>query len=141
MQLTTWNPLAELDNLLSRRNMLGALVNGETDVDWKPAADISETDNEYLIKADLPEVKPEDVDLTIANGVITLSGERHLEKRQDDEKTHRIERFHGRFVRSFSLPDDVDTNDISATQKGGVLTVHLPKAPEAKPRSIKVGVK
>ena len=137
MNLMNWNPLSELDHFFSRR---GLPSNEEGASEWRPSADISETDDEYLIKADLPAVKKEDVSLTVHNGVITLSGERKYETRDKSEKAHRIEKFYGRFTRSFTLPDDVDADNIKAKQEDGVLVVHLPKSEEKKPRSLKIDV-
>ncbi len=140
MELVNWNPLSELDNLLSRRGLLKSF-NDDSCFDWRPAADISETDEAYLIKADLPEVKKEDVELTVQNGVITLSGERRQESKQDSEKAHRVEKFYGKFTRSFTLPENVDAQKIEATQANGVLTVHLPKTEQPQPKSIRIDVR
>ena len=137
MNLMNWNPLSELDHFFTRR---GIPATDDNPSDWRPSADISETDDEYLIKADLPAVKREDVDLTVQNGVITLSGERKYATSDKSEKAHRIEKFYGRFTRSFTLPDDVDVSQIKARQEDGVLVVHLPKSEEKKPRSLKIDV-
>lgn len=143
MNLITWSPFRELDDFFDRysrelaRFRLGGM--GES-MQWRPSADIVESDNEYTIKADLPEVKKEDIDIRVENGVLTLSGERRLEKQADGEKEHRREAFYGRFARSFSLPDDVDADKISAECRDGVLKVHLPKSEAKKPRSIEVKV-
>lgn len=139
MNLSTWNPFAEIDTLLRRGWPTRPGEEGGSQ--WRPAADISETKTEYLIKADLPDVAREDIELTVENGMITLSGERRYEKSEDDETAHRIEKFYGKFVRSFSLPDDVDTSDITAEQRNGVLTIHLPKTPKAQRTRIDVAVK
>jgi HSP20 family protein len=102
--------------------------------------DITEDEKEYLIKAELPEVKKEDVKVTVENGVLTMTGERKFEKEQKDKKYHRIERSYGSFMRSFSLPEAAAGDKVSAEFKDGVLKVHLPKSPEAKPKSIDVKV-
>jgi len=108
--------------------------------DWVPTADITEDDKEYLIKAELPDLKKEDVKVTVENGVLTISGERKFEKEQKEKKYHRIERAYGRFVRSFALPDDADPGGVKADFKDGVLTVHLPKSERARPTQIEVNV-
>ena len=95
--------------------------------DWSPTADISETDEEYLIRAALPAVKKEDVKVSYENGVLTVSGERRQEE-QKDEKFHRIESYYGNFLRSFALPDAIDEEAIRAESREGVLTIHVPKA-------------
>ncbi|HHQ13638.1 MAG TPA: Hsp20/alpha crystallin family protein [Chromatiales bacterium] len=145
MALVTWDPFRELEDVLSRwsqggRNVPAGSQNGGI-ATWRPAANISETDKEYIIKAELPEVKKEDVSLTVQDGVITIKGERRYEKQDDSEKQHRVESFYGSFSRSFSLPADVDESGIKAESKDGVLTVHLPKveAPQPKPIEIEVG--
>jgi HSP20 family protein len=108
--------------------------------EWAPLTDIGETDKEYVIKVELPEVQKEDVKLLFEDGVITLSGERKHEKEARGEKMHRAERFYGSFVRSFELPADADGDHIRADSKDGVLTVRIPKieSRKAKPRQIEV---
>ena len=96
-------------------------------VDWAPLADVSETDGEYLIKAELPEVRKEDVSITVQDGVLTLSGERKQEKREDSEKVHRIERYYGSFARRFALPENADEQGIRAESRDGVIVIHIPK--------------
>ena len=111
-----------------------------TAAEWSPSVDISEDDKEYLIKADLPEVKKEDVKLSVQDDVMTISGERKYEKEEKGKKYHRIERAYGSFMRSFTLPEDADGSKVSAEYKEGVLKVHLPKSEKAKPKSIEVKV-
>jgi HSP20 family protein len=137
--------MRELSERFSRmfdRSALGAsdeqsLMN----VDWEPAVNVSETDKAYLIKADLPEVKRDDVKVTLDNGVLTLEGERRQEKREDKEKYHRVESSYGRFLRRFTLPDDADAERIEAQYKDGALSVSVPKGTPKSPqaRAIKVG--
>ena len=132
MNLMRWEPFEAIDLMFNRfpgafrlgRPQLGA---GEY-FDWSPATDISETDKEYLIRAALPAVKKEDVNVTYENGVLTLSGERHQQEEQKDEKFHRVENYYGNFSRSFALPDVIDEDAIKAEAKDGVLTIHVPKA-------------
>jgi len=111
-----------------------------TVADWMPTVDISETDHAYVIKAELPEVKREDVKVRVEEGVLTLSGERRQEKEEKGKKYHRVERSYGSFVRSFALPESVDENGVQAEYKDGVLSLHLPKAEKAKPKAIEVKV-
>jgi HSP20 family protein len=111
-----------------------------TVADWIPTVDISESDGEYLIKAELPEVKKEDVKVTVENGVLTLQGERRQEKEEQGKKYHRIERSYGSFVRSFTLPEAVDESGVKAEYKDGVLNLHLPKTEKVKPKAIDVKV-
>src|SRR5205814_5037245 len=108
--------------------------------EWTPLADITEDDREYVIKAELPELRKEDVKVTVENGVLTMSGERKFEKEEKKKKYHRVERGYGTFVRSFTLPDDADANRVKAEFKNGLLTVHLPKSEHAKPKQIEVNV-
>lgn len=147
MTLSTWTPFRDMDSLLDRYHQLlggkAALRSQplDPDVDWRPTADIIESDEEYLIKAELPEVKREDVEVKLEQGVLTISGERSFEKSSDQDKHHRIESFYGRFARSFALPDDVDASRIKAESKDGVLRIHLPKSKHDKPHSVRIDVK
>jgi HSP20 family protein len=108
--------------------------------EWTPLADITEDDKEYLIKAELPEMKKEDVKVTVENGVLTISGERKFEKEENKKKYHRVERCYGTFMRSFALPDDADFSKVNAEFKNGMLTVHVPKSEHAQPKQIEVKV-
>lgn len=107
---------------------------------WTPACDIYETENELTVKMELPEVKKENVHVMVDNNVLTLRGERKLEDEIERENYHRIERSYGEFMRSFTLPTFVNTKAITADFKEGVLTVKLPKNPEALPKQIEVKV-
>jgi HSP20 family protein len=143
MSLVRWEPFAAFDDLFNRqfgrwpRFMLPS--NGEK-YEWAPSADISETEKEYLIRAELPAVKKEDVKVTIDRDLITIEGERKQEKEDKTEKYHRVESFHGTFSRTFSLPENASSDGIRCESKDGVLTVHIPKTkPEAaKAKQIKV---
>ena len=108
--------------------------------DWAPAMDVQETDKEYLIKADLPDVKKEDVKVGIEDGILSVEGERKQEKEEKGRKFHRIERAYGKFVRRMTVPTDVDATKVAAEFKDGVLNVHLPKSADAKPRMVDVKV-
>jgi HSP20 family protein len=116
------------------------VANREADYAWAPTADISETDTEYLIRAELPAVKKEDVKITLDAGMITIEGERKERQEFKDEKVHRMESFQGNFLRNFALPDNIDEKAIRAETKDGVLTVYLPKLKVAKPKAIEVKV-
>jgi HSP20 family protein len=121
-------------------NTLPAAEEALISADWAPLVDIEETDKEYLVKAELPEVKKEDVKVSLEDGVLTIQGERKLEKEEKGKKIHRIERAYGKFVRSFAVPRDVDDKMIVAEFKDGVLAVHIPKTAAAKPRAVEVKV-
>lgn len=107
---------------------------------WSPAVDIYETENELVLKADLPEVDPKNVGIQLENGTLTLKGERKFEDQKNGKGFHRIERSYGSFVRAFSLPDTVDGDKVKADYKNGVLTVTLPKKEVAKPKTINVEI-
>lgn len=147
MTLVNWSPLRELDDIFERYNRLHRrslpAASGETAdvVQWRPVANISETDKEYLIKAELPEVEKKDVQVTVQEGVITIRGERRFERTDDSEKQHRVESFYGSFARSFTLPADADEKRIYADSKDGVLRVHIPKAEAVRPRQVEIEVK
>jgi HSP20 family protein len=108
--------------------------------DWAPSVDVSETDGEYQIKAEIPDVKKEDVKVTLEEGVLTIQGERRFEKEEKGKKYHRVERSYGSFVRSFTLPDLVDEANVKAEFKDGVLNLKLPKSEKVKPKAIEVTV-
>lgn len=145
--LTKWNPFRELEEMQNRLSsffgrtpLRGLGEESMTVSEWTPLVDITEDDKEYLIKAELPEVKKEDVKVTVEDGVLTITGERKFEKEEKGKKYHRIERAYGSFMRSFTLPEAAAGDKVSAEFKDGVLKVHLPKSPEAKPKSIDVKV-
>lgn len=148
MNLNKWHPIKELEDV-SRRlsHLLGrSHVPIESDremlemADWTPSVDISETDTTYLLKGEIPGVKKEDVRVSIQDGMLTIAGERKMEKEAKDEKLHRIERSYGSFMRSFCVPDDADESAIKAEFKDGILNVTLPKSVAAKPSAIEVSV-
>jgi HSP20 family protein len=148
--ITRWDPFKELEDLQNRMATLfgRAPVRKEagkeeamTVADWAPLVDITEDEKEYLIKAELPEVKQEEVKVSLQDDVLSISGERKFEKEEKGKKYHRVERAYGSFSRSFSLPQDADSGKVQAEFKDGVLKVHLPKSEKAKPKSIEVKVK
>lgn len=148
MALVRWDPFRELEEVSDRLNRMFArpvarTSNGKETMivaDWTPSVDISETEGEYQIKAEIPDVKKEDVKVTLEDGVLTIQGERKQEKEEKGKKFHRIERSYGSFVRSFSLPDVIEEEKVKAEFKDGVLNLHLPKSEKAKPKAIEVKV-
>jgi len=148
MNVTRWNPFRELEEMSERLNRIfgrpdATHSNGKEMLmvaDWIPLVDISETDGEFEIRAELPEVRKEDLKVTLEDGVLTLQGERRQEHEERGRKIHRSERPYGRFVRSFSIPDVVDDTKMRAEFKNGVLYLRLPKSEKAKPRAIEVKV-
>lgn len=147
--LTRWDPFKEMDDLHNRMAKLWGLTptrpgDGSKEMmtvaEWAPSVDIIEDEKEWLIKADLPDVKKEDVNVTVESGVLTITGERKFEKEEKEKKYHRVERAYGNFLRSFTLPDGADGSKVSAEFKDGVLKVHLPKNEKAKPKTVEVKV-
>jgi HSP20 family protein len=111
-----------------------------TPVEWMPLVDIAEDDKEYLITAELPEVKKDDVKVTLENGVLTITGERKFEKEEKNKKWHRVERAYGSFARTFALPEDGDAAKVNAEFKDGILKVRVAKSEAARPKQIEVKV-
>ena len=144
MNIIRWEPFREMDDLLRRHSpSFGRALRREGGemMEWTPVSDISETDKEFLIKAELPEVKKEDVKVTLQDGAITISGERKHEKKQKGENEIRVESFYGTFSRTFALPDNIDAKGIRAEAKDGVLRVHVPKLEGAKSTAAQIDVK
>ena len=149
-KVTTWNPLREMEEAQNRFNpfflagfpnrMGSGEIHSLTVADWSPEVDISEDDRGYLLKADLPEMKKDDVRVTVEDGVLSVSGERKCEKEDQKRKFHRIERSFGNFRRSFTLPEDADSTKVTAEFRDGVLKVHLPTTPIARSKAIEVKV-
>ena len=151
MSITRWDPFRELQDMSDHLNRLfgrSALTrtvgdgakDALTAVDWAPSVDIAETPEEFLIKAELPEIKKEDVKVSVDGGVLRIEGERKQEKEEKGKKFHRIERSYGSFLRSFTLPDSIDASKVHAEFKDGVLNVRLPKSPAAKPKAVEIKV-
>ena len=148
MSIVRWDPFRELGDISNRLNHYFSQPSrraaddgdGLFFADWAPAVDVQETEKEYLIKADLPEVKKEDVKVEIHDGMLSLQGERKQEKEEKGKKFHKVERSYGKFVRRFTVPTDVDEQKVLAEFKEGVLQVHLAKSENAKPRAIEVKV-
>jgi HSP20 family protein len=135
------NMTDRVDRLLAGRNMPSA---GRDEamalVDWAPAVDVMEKDEEFQIRAELPGVEKKDVKLSVENGVLLISGHREQEKEEKGKRYHRMERAYGNFARSFTVPEAVDTEKVTADFKNGLLTVRLPKSEKARPKSIEVEV-
>ena len=146
----TWNQLKDMEEATQNRfnRFLGGFPNrigsGETHsltvADWSPEVDISQDDQEYLLKADLPEMKKEDVKVTVEDGILCVSGERKSVRKDEKRKFHRIERSFGNFRRSFTLPEDTDSTKVTADFRDGVLKVHLPTTAIARSKATQVKV-
>lgn len=121
-------------------NVLERSVEESNLTSWAPAADIYETEHELVVKADLPEIDPKDLDIRVENNILTIRGERKFEKKVNEENYLRVERAYGAFSRSFSLANTVNAEAIKADYQNGVLTLTIPKREEAKPKQIKVNV-
>jgi len=113
---------------------------GEERVEWLPSLDVSETKNEIVVKAEIPGIDPKDIDISLADGVLTIKGEKKQEKEEKDENYHLIERSYGSFTRSVQLPKEVKSDKISASYKNGLLRVTLPKSEETKKKEIKIKI-
>lgn len=146
MALVRWEPMRELEQPTNRMNRLFGYggrwpTEGEmTLADWAPAVDVEETQEEFIVKAELPGLEKEEVKVSCKDGVLTIQGERKQEKEVKDKKYHRIERTYGTFMRSFTLPENVDEKKIMAEQKDGILYVRMPKTAEKKPTAFDVKV-
>jgi HSP20 family protein len=138
--LSIWNPIHEMDELF--HNRLASVLGGEglQSAAWSPVVDIEESAEAYTIRAELPGLSKEKVKVTVENGALTLSGERDLERRVETKTFHRVERSHGTFTRSFTLPDDVGPESVAANFKDGLLEIQITKREEALPKSIEVRV-
>lgn len=150
MSLIRWDPFRELDDFSDRLHHLFRRTpparagqggrEGMMIPDWAPAVDIAEMPGEFQIKVELPEIKKEDVKVSVQDGQLRIEGERRQEKEEKDKKLHRVERFFGSFMRTFTLPDNVDETRLAAELKDGVLLVHLPKTEKPSPRAVNVAI-
>jgi HSP20 family protein len=148
MNITRWDPFRELEDMSNRLNrMFGRFpLAREADqdamvaFDWAPSVDISENSEEYVIKAEIPGVNKDDVKVSIEDGVVSIQGERKQENEQKDKKFHRVERSYASFLRTFSLPSNIDDAKVQAQFKDGLLTLRLPKSASAKPKTVEVKV-
>ena len=139
MSLSHFDPLANLRSFEDAFTRM--LTEPQTNRPWAPAVDIYETENELVLKADLPDVDLKDIDVRVENQTLTIAGERKFEQQDSASGYHRIERSYGKFSRSFAVPNAFDTDKIGAEYRNGVLSVTLPKKEAAKPRQVKVEVK
>jgi len=144
MALVKWEPVREIEELFDRyTSKLGwPSLSREafSTTEWSPKVDIAETDKEFTIKAELPEVRKEDIKISVENGELSISGERKQEKEEKGKKFHRVERFYGSFMRSFTLPGNVDASGIKAEYKDGMLKLSLPKTAKAKSKASEVKI-
>ena len=145
--LAKWNPFRELEDMqrrlssyFGRTPLTGDGGEAMTLTEWSPAVDVTEDDKEYLVTAELPDVKKEDVKVTIEKGTLHIAGERKFEKEEKGKKYHRIERSYGSFERAFTVPEGTKPDALTAEYKDGVLRVHLPKSEAVKPKPIEVKV-
>ncbi len=143
--LTKYRPFNEFDQLAKSLALFDEPFSrifgeGANAKPWTPPVDIHETDHELVLKADVPDVKPEDIEVNFENGTLTLKGKREFEKKEEGKGYHRIERNYGTFVRAFSLPETIDPEKLTAGYKDGVLTITIGKKEVAKPRTVKVNV-
>jgi len=147
--LARWSPWKDLEEMEKRLSTVFGRVpatgNSEkkeaiTVAEWSPLVDITEDDKEYVVKAEIPEMKKEDIKINVHDDVLTITGERKYEKEEKGKKYHRVERAYGSFMRSFTLPEDADGTKVNAEYKDGVLKVRLPKSEKAKPKSIEVKI-
>jgi len=138
--LSIWNPIHEMDELF--HNRLASVLGGEgvQSVAWSPVVDIEETELNYLIRAELPGLSKKNVKVVVEDGVLTLSGERDLERKVGGKTFHHIERSHGTFTRSFTLPENAEAESVSANYRDGLLEIRVAKCEEAQPKSIEVRV-
>ncbi|TNF88433.1 MAG: Hsp20/alpha crystallin family protein [Gammaproteobacteria bacterium] len=147
MNMQLWNPFQDFENMLERYSKSGLSNIGKqlstemSFADWSPSVDIEEEEDKYVIKADLPGVEKEDIEVKLENNVLSIRGEKKTEKETGKgTKRHRTERFHGTFARSFTLPETVKADEVDASYKDGVLLLTIPKEEESKPKSIDIKV-
>lgn len=143
MTLVRWSPWRDVMSVQDEMNrLLNGLVarraSGSGAEDWVPSVDISETDDGFIVTADVPGMTGDDIKISVANNVLTLRGDKKNVREDKGENYHRVERVFGSFERTFSLPSGVDSENIRAKYKDGVLEIRLPKSKEAKPQEIKV---
>lgn len=147
--LSRWSPLKELEEMEKRLSTIFGKAPSATTGDkkeaiavaeWSPLVDITEDEKEYVVKAEIPEMKKEDIKLNVVDDVLSITGERKYEKEEKGKKYHRVERAYGSFVRSFTLPEDADGSKVSAEYKDGLLKVHIPKSEKAKPKTTEIKI-
>jgi HSP20 family protein len=134
-----WNPFRMMDELL-RWDPYGAMERWSPGgADFLPSFDVKETKDAYLIAADLPGVKEENVEISVTGNVLQVSGRREEETREEGDQWYVVERSHGQFTRSFTLPEGGDADNVKAEMKNGVLSIQIPKKPEVQPKRISIG--
>ena len=138
MNVVRWNPFAELDEFLGRR--LGDHAAPNDGLGWHPAVDIRETDKAYVFDLEIPAVNPADITVSVRANVLSVSGERNFSTDDSEGQVHRRERRHGKFTRSFRLPNDANDEEINAAAKDGVITISVAKRKQAQARAIEVQV-
>ena len=136
MNLVHWDPIRDFENLFRAGSTLPGIR--ERASNWLPAIDVRESDDAYRVDVELPAVAPEDVEVSCKDGLLTISGERKYQRKNDDERVHRSERLYGRFARSLQLPNDADQDSIEATAAQGLVTISVAKRENARARSIEV---
>ncbi len=145
---TRWDPFKQMEEMTERMSKMFATLPARIEAgreallfaDWSPTVDVIEDDQEFLIKAEIPEVDKKAVRVSLQDNVLMIEGERKQEKEEKGKKFHRVERSYGTFVRSFTLPKEVAEDKLTAEFKDGMLLVHLPKTEKAKPKSIEVNI-
>ena len=138
--LSIWNPIHDMDELF--HNRLASVLGGKglDSVTWSPVVDIEETKNDYVIRAELPGLDKDKVKVVVEDGILTLSGERDLERKVEGKTFHHVERSHGSFSRSFTLPEAVNSESVEAKFRDGLLEIHVKKLEELLPKAIEVRV-
>jgi len=146
MNMTVWNPFKEMESMLERYTQATGrgIADGDAELgfaEWSPTVDIEESDDSFLIRADVPGVDKKDIEVRLDNGVLSITGEKQVEKETGKgTKRHRTERYHGSFARRFTLPTSIKADKVDASYRDGVLSLLIPKAEEAKPKSIDIKV-
>jgi HSP20 family protein len=147
MSIVRWDPFRELEDMTDRLNRVfgrsalsRSAQDAMTSTDWAPAVDITETAEEFVVKADLPDLNKEDIKVSVEGDMLRISGERKQEKEEKNKKLHRVERYYGSFMRAFTLPDNVDGAKLQAKYTNGVLTVNLPKTEKAKAKPVDIKI-
>jgi len=148
MSIVRWDPFRELEDMSDRLNrVFGRSIvtkpegkDAMTTFDWAPSVDVLETAEDFQVKAELPEVMKEDVKVSVDGGTLRIQGERKQEKEEKGKKWHRVERNYGSFLRTFTLPENIDDAKVQAEFKDGILNVRLPKSEKAKPKSVEVKI-
>ncbi len=146
MRVIKWEPFRDVDDVFDRffadafRRLPRRAGDAQPAFDWAPPADVSETEGEYLITAEIAEVPKENLNITVQDGVLTLSGERRKEKQDEGERMHRVERQFGSFARRFALPEDADDQAIRAESRDGIVRIHIPKHKVVQPQARQIQV-